>query len=142
MMAKYNSQFLRDRLGFSRTAFGFTLLEVMIALAIMSIVLVSVYRMHSQSLTMNTAARFYTLAPLLAQNKMAELETLLSDGFSDNSGDFGEQYPGYSWRSSLTDVSSEVLGEVANDLKRIDLTVSYNEDQFSYNLRTYRFQRE
>ena len=142
MSAKFKCQFLRSRLGFTRTASGFTLLEVMVALAVMSIVLVSVYRMHSQSLTMNTAARFYILAPLLAQNKLAELESLSSEGFSDNSGDFGEQYPGYSWRSSVADVSSEVLGEVANDLKRIDLTVSYNEDQFSYNLRTYRFQRE
>ena len=142
MNAKFKCQFLRGLLGFTRTASGFTLLEVMVALAVMSIVLVSIYRMHSQSLTMNTAARFYILAPLLAQNKLAELESLSSEGFSDNSGDFGEQYPGYSWRSSVADVSSEVLGEVANDLKRIDLTVSYNEDQFSYNLRTYRFQRE
>ena len=142
MSAKFKCQFLRSRLGFTRTASGFTLLEVMVALAVMSIVLVSVYRMHSQSLTMNTAARFYILAPLLAQNKLAELESLSSEGFSDNSGDFGEQYAGYSWRSSVADVSSEVLGEVANDLKRIDLTVSYNEDQFSYNLRTYRFQGE
>jgi general secretion pathway protein I len=140
--AKFKYQYLGDLLGFSRTAIGFTLLEVMVALAVMSIVLVSVYRMHSQSLTMITAARFYTLAPLLAQNKMAELETFSADGFSDNSGDFGEQYPGYSWQTSITDVSSEVLGEVANDLKRIDLTVSYNNNQFSYNLRTYRFQRE
>jgi len=123
-------------------ASGFTLLEVMVAVAVMSIVLVSVYRMHSQSLTMNTAARFYTLAPLLAQNKMAELETLSSEGFPDDSGDFGEQYPGYSWRTSLSDVSSEVLGEVADDLKRVDLTISYNNDQFSHNIRTYRFQRE
>ena len=142
MNAKFKCQFLRGLLGFTRTASGFTLLEVMVALAVMSIVLVSIYRMHSQSLTMNTAARFYTLAPLLAQNKLAELESFSSVGFSDNSGDFGEQYPGYSWQSSVADVSSEVLGEVANDLKRIDLTVSYNEDQFSYNLRTYRFQRE
>jgi general secretion pathway protein I len=142
MNATLKYQRPRDLLGFPRTAFGFTLLEVMVALAVMSIVLVSVYRMHSQSLTMNTAARFYILAPLLAQNRLAELETISSEGFSDNSGDFGEQYPGYSWRSSVTDVSSEVLGEAANDLKRIDLTVSYNEGQFSYNLRTYRFQRE
>jgi general secretion pathway protein I len=93
-------------------------------------------------LTMNTAARFYTLAPLLAQNKIAELETLSPEGFPDDSGDFGEQYPGYSWQTSITDVSSEVLGEVANDLKRIDLTVSYNNNQFSHSIRTYRFQRE
>jgi general secretion pathway protein I len=141
-MTEFKHRYLKDLPGFSQTALGFTLLEVMIALAVMSIVLVSVYRMHSQSLTMNTAARFYTLAPLLAQNKMAELETLSSGGFPDDSGDFGEQYPGYSWRTSLADVSAEVLGEVADDLKRIDLTVSYNNNQFSHSLRTYRFQRE
>jgi general secretion pathway protein I len=141
-MAKFRYRYLKNLPGFSRTLSGFTLLEVMIALAVMSIVLVSVYRMHSQSLTMNTAARFYTLAPLLAQSKMAELEALSSDGFPNDSGDFGEQYPGYSWQTSITDVSSEVLGEVANDLKRIDLTVSYNNNQFSHSLRTYRFQRE
>ena len=141
-MAEFRYRYLKNLPGFSRTLSGFTLLEVMIALAVMSIVLVSVYRMHSQSLSMNTAARFYTLAPLLAQNKMAELEALSSDGFPNDSGDFGEQYPGYSWQTSITDVSSEVLGEVANDLKRIDLSVSYNNNQFSHSLRTYRFQRE
>ena len=141
-MAGFRHRYLKNLPGFSRTLAGFTLLEVMIALAVMSIVLVSVYRMHSQSLTMNTAARFYTLAPLLAQNKIAELEALSSDGFPNDSGDFGEQYPGYSWQTSITDVSSEVLGEVANDLKRIDITVSYNDNQFSHSIRTYRFQRE
>jgi general secretion pathway protein I len=141
-MTEFRYRYFKNLPGFSRTLSGFTLLEVMIALAVMSIVLVSVYRMHSQSLSMNTAARFYTLAPLLAQSKMAELETLSSDGFPNDSGDFGEQYPGYSWQTSITDVSSEVLGEVANDLKRIDLTVSYNNNQFSHSLRTYRFQRE
>ena len=141
-MGEFSHRYLTNPRGFLRNASGFTLLEVMIALAVMSIVLVSVYRMHSQSLTMSTAARFYTLAPLLAQNKMAELETLSSEGFPEDSGDFGEQYPGYSWQTSISDVSSEVLGEVANDLKRIDLTISYNENQFSHSIRTYRFQRE
>ena len=141
-MRKIIHRYLKNLPEFSGSAFGFTLLEVMIALAVMAIVLVSVYRMHSQSLTMNTAARFYTLAPLLAQNKMAELEMLSAEGFPEDSGDFGEQYPGYSWRTSLVDVSSEVLGEVAEDLKQIDLTISYNDNQFLHSLRTYRFQRE
>ncbi len=141
-MAEFKHRKLKQLLRSWRTVFGFTLLEVMIALAIMSIVLVSVYRMHSQSLTMNAAARFYTLAPILAQQKMAELQTQSTGGFPVDSGDFGEQYPGYSWQASLADVPSEVLGEVADDLNRIDITVSFNDDQFSYNLRTYRFQRE
>jgi general secretion pathway protein I len=123
-------------------ASGFTLLEVMVALAVMSIVLVSVYRMHSQSLTMNTAARFYTQAPLLAQSKMAELEALSASGFPENSGDFGEQFPGYSWKASVADVNSEILGQAAEDLEQIEVSVSLNENQFIYNLRAYRFKRE
>ena len=121
---------------------GFTLLEVMVALAVMSIVLVSVYRMHSQSLVMNTAARFYTQAPMLAQSKMVELEALSSTVFPEDSGDFGEEFPGYSWKASMADVTAEILGAVAEDLKRVDISVSFNENQFVYNLRTYRFQRE
>jgi general secretion pathway protein I len=123
-------------------ASGFTLLEVMVALAVMSIVLVSVYRMHSQSLTMNTEARFYCEAPMLAQSKLAEFEALSASVFPEDSGDFGEQFPGYGWKASLTDVNSEILGQTAEDLKRIDITVYFNDNQFSYNLRTYRFIRE
>jgi len=51
---------------------AFTLLEVMVAMAIMAIVLVSVYRMHSQTLTMNTASRFYTQAPMLGQSTVGD----------------------------------------------------------------------
>ena len=120
---------------------GFTLLEVMVALAVMSIVLVSVYRMHSQTLAMNTSARFYTQAPMLAQSKLAELEASISGAFPQNSGDFGEEFQGYSWNVTVADVSSEMLGSVAEDLKQIDVTVTLNENQFVYNLRTYRFQR-
>jgi general secretion pathway protein I len=123
-------------------SYGFTLLEVMVALAVMSIVLVSVYRMHSQSLAMNTAARFYTQAPMLAKSKMVEIEALSSSAFPQDSGDFGEEFPGYTWQASIADINSEILGEVAEDLKRVDITVSLNEDQFVYNLRTYRLQRE
>ena len=128
--------------GIGRLAFGFTLLEVMVAMAVLAIVLVSVYRMHSQTLTMNTAARFYTQAPLLAQKKMAEVTTTSSAIFASDSGDFGESYPGYSWEVSTNDVASEVLGEVANDLKRIDVIISYMDDQFTFSLTTYRFLRE
>ena len=140
-MVNLKHQYRKARPRSQRISFGFTLLEVMIALAVMAIVLVSVYRMHSQSLTMNTAARFYTQAPILAQGKIAELEALSSGAFPENSGDFGEQFPGYSWKTSVADITSEILGEVAEDLKRVDITVSLNENQFVYSLRTYRFQK-
>lgn len=121
---------------------AFTLLEVMVALAVMSIVLVSVYRMHSQSIAMNATARFYTQAPLLAQHKMAELEAESADDLSGDSGDFGDDFPGYTWQVDVNEVSSEALGEVADDLVGIDVTVSYNEDEYTYSIRTYRFLRQ
>ena len=141
-MIEFQLQPLKKTTGRKRLTSGFTLLEVMVAMAVMAIVLVSVYRMHSQTLTMNTAARFYTQAPLLAQKKMAEITTTSSGIFASDSGDFGEDFPGYSWQVSATDVFSELLGEVADDFKRIDVTVAYLNNQFSYRLTTYRFQRE
>ena len=121
---------------------GFTLLEVLIALAIMAIVLVSVYRLHSQTLSMATANRFYTQAPLLAQSKMAQLEASPAGSFSGESGDFGEKFPGYSWSVATEDVPSEILGEIASDLKRIDVTVTLNENEYVYSIRSYRLMRE
>ena len=121
---------------------GFTLLEVLIAVAIMAIVLVSVYRMHSQTLSMTTATRFYTQAPMLAQSKMAQLETAPADSISGDSGDFGDKFPGYRWSVSTEEVSSEALGEVADDLKRIDVTVSLYESEYEYSIRAYRLVRE
>ena len=123
-------------------ACGFTLLEVMVSVAIISIVLVSVYRLHSQSLTMNTEARFYTQAPMLAQAKLAEMEAGKDGELTGGSGDFGENFPGYRWNVSVEDVDIEALGEISQDLKKIDVTVALNENEFVYNLRTYRLLRE
>ena len=111
-------------------------------MSIMAIVLVSVYRMHSQTLTMNTANRFYTQAPLLARGKLAQLEAGSSEFIAGDSGDFGEEFPGYSWNLTVEEITSEALGEAANDLKRIDLIVSLNNNEYTYNVRTYRFIRE
>jgi len=121
---------------------GFTLLEVMIAMAIMAIVLISVYRLHSQTLAMATANRFYTQAPLLAQSKMSQLEAISSDVVSGDSGDFGDKFPGYAWSVSTEEVSSETLGEAAEDLKRIDVTVTLNQNEYGYTIRLYRLMGE
>ena len=123
-------------------ATGFTLLEVMVAMAIMAIVLVSVYRMHSQTLTMNTASRFYTQAPMLGQSKLAQLETGSSEIIAGDAGDFGDKFPGYSWNVSTEEVAIEALGEVAKDFKRIDLSVSFNSNEYVYNIKTYRLMQE
>jgi general secretion pathway protein I len=122
--------------------FGFTLLEIMVAVSIIAIVLVSVYKMQAQTISMNYAARFYATAPLLAQLKLAEIEIENPGQQTGNSGDFGDKFPGYRWNVVIDDIESELLANIAENLKKIDVNVSFNNDEFTYSLRTYRFMRE
>jgi len=80
---------------------GFTLLEVMVAMAIISIVLTSVYKMHGQTLMMSETARFYTLAPMLAQSKMADFDIKPAKDQDSDSGNFGNDYPSYKWEIAV-----------------------------------------
>ncbi len=118
---------------------GFTLLEIMVAVSIIAIVLVSVYRMHAQTISMNHRARLYATAPMLAQIKMAEIESKNLEDISDDSGDFGDEFPDYQWNIVIDDVASNALGNIAEDLKKIEITVSFNNGEFTYNLRAYKF---
>lgn len=117
---------------------GFTLLEVLVALSIITIALTSVYRLQSETFRMSSDARFYTLAPMLAKGKLAEIETQGLKNATDGSGDFGEQYPGYTWSVSMEDVQSDIIKDQQHHLTRIDLTIAQDE-KLSYELRTYRF---
>jgi len=121
---------------------GFTLLEIMVSISIISIVLVAVYRMHIQTIAMNSSVKFYTTAPLLAHGKIAELEINPSDELTDDSGNFGEEFPGYRWNQSIDDIESKLLGTTSKALKKIDVTISFNNDELTYNLRKYRFVRD
>ena len=117
---------------------GFTLLEVLIALSVIAIVLVSVYRLYSQNLIMAESHRFYNLAPILAQNKLAEIELAPDDNLGGGIGNFGDDHPGYTWELATEETQSEALGDFAGWLQRIDLIIGYNENAYTYQLRTYR----
>ena len=125
--------------GFHRLNRGFTLLEIMVAISIIAIVLVSVYKMHAQTVSMNNEVRFYTTAPMLAQLKMAEIESERLEDMGDDSGAFEDDFPDYRWNVVVDDVESTALGNIAKDLKKIDLLISLNNDEFIYNLRTYKY---
>lgn len=101
--------------GFRR---GFTLLEVMIAMAILAITLVTVYQSQSQSISMASGSRFLTSASLLAQTRMAEIDAADPRGLAAATGDFGPDFPGYAWQLEVGAVAELPL------LKRIVLTVT------------------
>lgn len=115
---------------------GFTLMEVIVALAVVAIALTAIYRMHSQTLFMDTLGRFDTVATMLARQKLAEIDAGdLNDLVSDK-GDFGALHPGYTWQIETDTATSDQLKEDGPTLKRIDLTIGFGDQTFK--LTTYR----
>jgi len=120
---------------------GFTLLEVMIAVAIIAIALMAVLGSQSQGLSLAGESRFNRTATLLAQEKMAEVEAVKTQGdLNSDSGDFGDEFPGYTWQLSVHDVLFEGAERLSDRLKQIDLEVLWGSDElYQYRLRLYRF---
>jgi prepilin-type N-terminal cleavage/methylation domain-containing protein len=117
---------------------GFTFIEVLMAVSILAILLVGVHKLQSQMVSMHQTTQFFTLAPLLAQSQMAEMERRHFKDIQKDSGDFGGVYPGYVWSMRIETLESEVLNKLAYPMDRIDLSVSFNNGERTYRLRTYR----
>ncbi len=122
----------------TQEASGFTLLEVMIATAIIAIALVAALGSQSQSVSLANEAKFATTVAFLAQKKMAELEAEDPKRLRSDSGDFGEDFPGYRWESEVDDAS--LAGSNKGHIKKIRLSVyRAGDDGLQYRLNLYRF---
>lgn len=120
---------------------GFTLLEVMVSLAIIAIALLAVYGNYSQTIAMNTDQQFNTTAPLLAARVAADFENRSLTDLTDESGNFGPAFDGYEWQVVVEPVTADILGNIAEDLHSIDITVSFNNAEKVFHCRTIRFIR-
>ncbi len=112
------------------------------AVSILAILLVGVHKLQSQMVSMSQATRFISLAPLLAQCQMAEMERRQFKDIPNDSGEFGGAYPGCVWSLRMETLDSEVLKKLACPMKKIDISVSFNKGERTYRLRTYRVVRD
>ncbi len=92
---------------------GFTLLEVMVAVAILAIALVAILKANVQSLGTLIETRERTTVSMLAASKMAEVEAVGAANWSEFQGDFGEDYPDFTWRVETAPTEVERLVRVA-----------------------------
>lgn len=101
---------------------GFTLLEIMIAVAILAIGLVAVLRSQSHGVDMAIDSQISTRSALFAQEKIADIQMAIASGERniDGSGDFGDEYPSFSWR-----IESEP--SIVPNLEKVTLTITYSE---------------
>jgi general secretion pathway protein I len=105
---------------------GFTLLEVVVALAILGLALMAIYDLNAGAVAMHAYGKKLTVATLLARSKMTDLEQELYDkGFStddeEKSGDFTDEgWSAFKWRAKIvaprTDGVSpqQLLGAIFN----------------------------
>ncbi|KPA17152.1 general secretion pathway protein I [Candidatus Magnetomorum sp. HK-1] len=123
---------------------GFTLLEMMIAMSILSIAIVSIFKLQGQSVNMITSVRFYTQAPLLARLALSRFEARLvaeDPELESDSGVFGEDFPGYEYEiiaQELEDVEEE-FEYLTKYIKTVDVKVTWDELGISYSLHTTLF---
>lgn len=125
-------------LRFKRDA-GFTLLEVMIAVAIIAIAVVSLLGAQSQSVSLVAGTKFDTTASMLAQWKMSDLLLQDFDELADDQGNFGEDYPQFYWKVQVTELGESDTGLKGLDdrLKALDITViAHDNERMHYGLRT------
>mgnify|MGYP001078653371 CR=1 FL=1 len=101
---------------------GFTLLEVMIAMAILATVLVTVFHSQSQSIAMANESRALTTLALLAQSRMAEIEGRQDLSTGQTTGNFGDDFPDYTWTANI----SQPQGPGSTYLRKIEITVVHN----------------
>jgi prepilin-type N-terminal cleavage/methylation domain-containing protein len=86
---------------------GFTLLEIMVALAILAMTLVVLLQIITNNVRASNHSKMTTAATFLARGKMIDIEDdIIAKGFVDNdetaSGDFKEQgFATYRWESAV-----------------------------------------
>jgi general secretion pathway protein I len=102
---------------------GFTLLEIMISLAILGVALVALLSLSSADVRASHKAKLLTIATGLARAKMLDLEEeLLRTGFQDTTeeseGDFSEEgQPRFSWYAMIEKVQLPEAAELEEGMK-------------------------
>lgn len=100
---------------------GFTLLEVMVALAIVGITLVVMLGLAQRNILTNARLQKMTRATLLAKQKMAEVENGLLSSLDPDHGSFDPPNDEFSWRSVYS--PTPIPG-----IQQIDLSVIWGDE--------------
>jgi general secretion pathway protein I len=120
-------------------AAGFTLLEVLVAVAIVAIALVTFMGLHLRSLDATIRAQDLTTAVLLAQGKIATMGEFPETG--EEQGKFeGPELERFQWATAVTERTLDALdGGLTVTVRRLEVMVFWADGQQTrqYTLEAY-----
>ena len=103
---------------------GFALIEILIAITILSFVLISVYTGVSASINVISGTKNYTKAMIIARSKLNEFIVRRMRGL-DISMEQVEEFPGFYYSRSTERYEHAIFGPL--NAKRTELIVSWKE---------------
>jgi general secretion pathway protein I len=108
---------------------GFTLLEVLVAVAIVALALVTFMGLHLRSLDATIRAQDLTTAVLLAQAKMASMGDFPEPG--EEQGKFeGPDLARFQWATAVTEHTLDAVdGGQSVNVRRLEVTVFWADGQ-------------
>lgn len=134
-----------EQIVFERKEQGFTLMEILVSMAIIAIVIVSLFRMQSGTLDLAAVNRFHNTAPFLAKKQLILLESDL-DGKETDQGEFDPPFDGYQWRYRVSETTLDADEDLPETdvgvLKKIELEITRKSTSRSYRIRTFRWHNE
>lgn len=101
---------------------GFTLLEILVTLVILSITLPALLHSFREASRGQAVSEFKTTALYLLKYRMAEIELLGYPDIGEEDGEFGENSR-YRWHSDVQDVESEEI----EGLRHVTVTVTWQQ---------------
>jgi general secretion pathway protein I len=99
---------------------GFTLLEVLVSLVILSATLVMAYRVTSGAIAASDRSEAQTMASLLGEEKFRE-ETVSFPPIQETDGKFPDPHEGYAWKLTVRQA-------VHPDVREVHVSVSWERD--------------
>ena len=105
---------------------AFTLLEIMVAMAIVSVAMVALLSLGNRSIGVHDRLQRLTQATLLAQQKMAESELEARRvgvaQLADSAGAFTEPFTNYQWRIAI-------INTPLPSVQMVTVTVSWGDEE-------------
>jgi len=117
---------------------GFSLLEVLIALGLMATALLGIFRLQGQNLDLQHEGQFMTQATHLVRTRMAQIQSRAAIDEGTDGGDFGDDFPGFSYREEI-----ETVPETAHLLKvKVSVFLESGDGQKDLQMETYVYRRK